>query len=115
MSTAPAQNLVNAPSFVRVALADEIPPGWVLRVQLASRALAIANSEGTLYAFDHACSHAGGPLGDNRLREGCFVECPWHNAIFDVRTGEVCRGPARTAQRTYEVRVDNGTVFVAVD
>ncbi|MCW3035951.1 MAG: putative iron-sulfur protein, partial [Actinobacteria bacterium] len=60
------------------------------------------------------CSHAGGPLGDTRLKEGCFVECPWHNSVFDVRTGTVVRGPARKEVKLYDVTIQDGKVFVAI-
>jgi 3-phenylpropionate/trans-cinnamate dioxygenase ferredoxin component len=101
-------------AFVPVAPANDVPPGWVLKVQVGHRLLAVANSEGTFYAFDHACSHAGGPLGDNRLKEGRFVECPWHNSAFDVCTAEPIRGPARKALRTYPVKVEDGQILVSV-
>lgn len=113
MAHAPAADVGAA--FTPVAKVDDIPSGWVLRVRLGARSLAIANSDGAFYALDDSCSHAGGPLGDNRLREGCFVECPWHNSVFDVRTGEACRGPARAAQPTYAVRIEDGIVLVALD
>ncbi|GAC1372567.1 MAG: bifunctional 3-phenylpropionate/cinnamic acid dioxygenase ferredoxin subunit [Actinomycetota bacterium] len=100
---------------VRVATVADIPPGWVLKVRIDSQEIAIANANGTLYALDNSCTHAGGPLGDNRLKEGCFLECPWHNAVFDARTGEVVRGPARKAAKMYEVSVIDDTVFVALE
>jgi nitrite reductase/ring-hydroxylating ferredoxin subunit len=53
-------------------------------------------------------------LGDNRLKEGCYLECPWHNAVFDARTGAVVRGPARKAAKLYEVSVVEGTVFIVL-
>jgi nitrite reductase/ring-hydroxylating ferredoxin subunit len=80
----------------------------------AKREIALANSGGTLLALENACSHAGGPLGDNRLKEGCYLECPWHNAVFDARTGAVVRGPARKPAKTYEVSVVDGTVFIVL-
>lgn len=98
--------------YVAVAAADDVPPGWAIRVRIGSRTLAVANHEGTFYAMDDACSHAAGPLGDNRIVSGCLLECPWHGARFDVRSGEVERGPARKAQKTFEARVEEGTVFV---
>ncbi|MGH9182604.1 MAG: Rieske (2Fe-2S) protein [Acidimicrobiales bacterium] len=100
--------------FVPVASVGDVPPGWVLAVQVGGRRVALANSGGTLLALDHDCSHAGGPLGDNRLHDGCYLECPWHNAVFDVRTGEVCRGPARKPQARYPVRVEGDTVLVGL-
>ena len=102
-------------SFVPVASVDDVPRGWVLTVQIRGRPLALANCDGAFYALDDTCSHAGGPLGDNRLQADCIVECPWHGSRFDVRTGEVQGGPARKAQATYPVQVRGRTVYVAVD
>lgn len=102
-------------NFLPTASIHDVPPGWVLRVRAGGRFVAIANCGGTFVALDHSCSHAGGPIGDNRLREGCLIECPWHNAVFDARTGEVRRGPARKPLRTYEVKIEDGVIFVALD
>jgi nitrite reductase/ring-hydroxylating ferredoxin subunit len=104
-----------APTFVPVAQVDDVPSGWVLKVKVRHHTIALANYEGTFYALDNACSHASGPLGNNRLQQGCLVECPWHNSMFDVRSGEPQQGPARKAQRTYPVKVEHDTVFVAFD
>ncbi len=101
--------------LVRVAAVEDVPPGWVLKVRLGSREIALANCGGAFLAIDNACTHAGGPLGDGRLKEGCSVECSWHNSVFDARTGEVLRGPARKPVRTYPVTVEDGGVFVALD
>ena len=49
------------------------------------------------------CSHRGGPLSEGDVRDGC-VTCPWHGSRFDLRSGEVRRGPAVVAQPTYQVR-----------
>ena len=117
MSATPAA-AASTGRLVRVAALGEVPPGWVLKVAIdiagVRRELALANSVGTLSALGNACSHAGGPLGDNRLKEGCYLECPWHNAVFDARTGAVVRGPARKAAKLYEVSVFEGTVFIVL-
>jgi nitrite reductase/ring-hydroxylating ferredoxin subunit len=117
MSATPAA-AASTGRLVRVAALGEVPPGWVLKVAIdiagVRRELALANSGGTLSALENACSHAGGPLGDNRLKEGCYLECPWHNAVFDARTGAVVRGPARKAAKLYEVSVVEGTVFIVL-
>ena len=98
--------------MVAVARVADVPAGWVLKVNVRNKEIAIANCEGTLHAMDNACSHATGPLGDNRLLEGCALECPWHGSLFDARTGEVLRGPARKAVKRYGVVVDDGVVYV---
>ena len=110
MSTRPSTTT----RVVAVASLGDVPPGWVLRVQVGARAIAVANLDGALYAFDDACSHAGGPLGDNRIKDGCFVECPWHNAVFDVRTGQPVTGPARKPLSLYPVEVLDGVIHVSL-
>jgi nitrite reductase/ring-hydroxylating ferredoxin subunit/uncharacterized membrane protein len=60
------------------------------------------------YAMADRCSHRGGPLSEGRVTDDCVV-CPWHGSRFDVRTGNVRRGPASIAQPVYEVRsTDDG-------
>ena len=103
------------PDFVEVASLADVPPGWVRKVRAGAREIALANCDGNLFAIDNACPHAGGPLGDSRLKDGCYVECPWHNSVFEARTGEALRGPARKPVKTYPVTVQDGTIFVAVD
>lgn len=101
--------------FVRVAAVTDVPPGWSMTVKVGPRAVALSNCDGDFFAIDDACSHAGGPLGDNRLRDGCLLVCPWHGSVVDAREGRVARGPARTPQRVHAVAVRDGDVYVALD
>ena len=43
------------------------------------------------------------------------VECPRHGSEFDVRTGRPASLPATRPVPTYEVRVEDGVVMVALD
>lgn len=97
---------------VAVASMADVPAGWVLKVQIGPRRIALANVDGTVFALDEVCSHAGGPLGDNRLKEGCFIECPWHSSVFDATTGQVVSGAARKPQAMYAVEVRDDVVYV---
>jgi nitrite reductase/ring-hydroxylating ferredoxin subunit len=40
------------------------------------------------------------------------LECPWHGARFDVRTGGCLAGPATDAIATWPVTVADGRVYV---
>jgi nitrite reductase (NADH) small subunit/3-phenylpropionate/trans-cinnamate dioxygenase ferredoxin subunit len=73
--------------FVTVATIDQIPPGTGRTVEVHGVWIALFNVDGTFYAVDNTCPHAGGPIGEGHLT-GEVVECPWHGWTFNVRTGE---------------------------
>ena len=107
------QTSETAETFVKVARADEIAPGELVRVEAVGRLICLANVDGAIYAVDDDCTHISGPLDQGEL-EGCVLTCPLHLACFDVRTGRVLRGPARDDVPTYAVRVTDGDVYVAM-
>jgi nitrite reductase/ring-hydroxylating ferredoxin subunit len=98
--------------LVTVARADDMPDGEVRTVWAGELELTLAHCDGRFYATQAHCLHMGGPLGAGRL-EGCVLSCPWHGWQYDVRTGENEFDRA-LALDTYEVRVEDGDVKVAV-
>ena len=102
-------------TFDRAARFDEIEPRTPLSVRLADGARICLVREGDdVYAIADRCPHRDFPLSGDDLVEACVIECPWHGARFDVRTGEVLRGPATDPLMTYPVRVVDGDVLVGV-
>ena len=100
-------------TFVKVARIDELPAGQAKLVEANHKRIALFNVGGHYYALDDACPHRGGPLSEGDL-EGESVVCPWHGAIFDLASGEVKRSPAAVGVATYDVRLENGEIFIAV-
>ena len=99
------------PEFVRVAKTSDVPPGEMLVVEVDGEEIAIANLAGDFVAFQNACTHRAGPLGEGILT-GEIVECPFHAGQFNVRTGAVVAPPPTEALRTYAVRIDGHDVSV---
>ena len=97
--------------FIRVAVIQDVEPGRLLRVEVAGKLLCLANVLGTIYAFDDDCTHISGPLDQGEL-EGFVLTCPWHLARFDIRTGQVLRGPARADLPVYPVRIEGDAILV---
>lgn len=87
---------------------DELEPGTIGEFFVDGEGIAVANVDGTLYALDNTCPHAGGPLGDGTL-EGTTVACPWHGWTYDVCTG-ACELDPSLSVATYEVRARAGRV-----
>lgn len=90
--------------YVRAAGTAEIPEGSAKCVTVQGKNIAIFHSGENFYALDDTCTHAGGPLSEGRL-EGTQVECPWHGACFDLKTGAALAAPAFEGVHSYPVRV----------
>lgn len=99
--------------FVPVAKVDEIGPGELKLVEAADQQIALANVNGTYYAFDAECTHSGGPLDEGELDDD-IVTCPWHAGQFNVMTGEVVGPPPEENVTTYEVRVQGTDIEIAI-
>lgn len=98
--------------FVTVARVEDVPPGTVARVQAGDEEIAVTNVDDEFFAAQGACLHLKGPLGDGDL-QGPYLVCPWHGWHYDIRTGLNDFDHAIQI-RTYEVRVENGEIQVAV-
>jgi Rieske [2Fe-2S] domain len=60
--------------FVRVARADEIPPGTGKTVDTGGTVVAVFNVDGTYHAIQNTCRHRGGPLSEGNC------PAPWSPA-----------------------------------
>jgi nitrite reductase (NADH) small subunit len=99
-----------AMAFVRAIAVGEIAAGQIREVDVAGKAVAVANVGGEFCAIDNTCIHRGGPLGDGPL-EGKIVTCPWHGWQYDVTTGKVMQNPS-VGVACYPVEVRGGEIFV---
>lgn len=99
---------------VKVAVTSDLEDGQGTTVELEGCVVALFNVGGTFYALDDTCTHVGGPLGEGTLDGEC-VECPWHGARFNVKTGEFLVGPKCSDVKSYPVTVEGKEVLVEID
>ncbi len=97
--------------FVKVAEVSLVPPGQAAMVEVQGRQIALSNLDGTFYAINNDCTHAGGSLSEG-LVEGDHVECPWHGARFNVKTGAKLSAPAPADVAAYKCRVNGSAVEI---
>ena len=97
--------------FVMVVQRQDIPAGVMKEVRYKEESVCLANIGGKYYAIGNICTHEGGPLAEGTLQD-FEVECPWHNARFDMRTGEVLSPPAEKPVPAYEVMVKEDGIFI---
>ena len=84
--------------------AGEVPEGTLVKAKVGAQALVLVRSGDSISGLHDQCAHAGGPLSEGTLVDGC-VECPWHGSRFEIATGRRRRGPTVYDQPRYEVRV----------
>ena len=103
----------DADGWVEALPLADLPATSSTRVYLDGQQIALFNAEGTLYAINNRCPHARGPLSEGTVEcedGGCRVTCPWHEATFDLATGDVVSGVAQTGVAAYDVAVENGVI-----
>lgn len=87
----------------------EIPAHGSKTVDFFGRqAHAVIGPEGMPAAYMDACMHLGGPLACVEGR----LQCAWHGATFDVKTGRRLSGPAAEGTRLMRLptKVEDGVL-----
>lgn len=85
-----------------------------MRVTVGERQIAMFRIGDDVYAIGDRCSHAEASLAEGEIW-GMAVECPRHGSEFDLRTGEPGALPATVPVPTYEVVVEDGTVYLDLE
>jgi len=97
----------------RAARLADVETGLPLAVTLPDGQRICLIREGErVHAVADRCTHKDFALSGGDLVAPCVLECPWHGARFDIRTGQVVNGPAVDPLTTYSVRVVGEEVFV---
>ncbi len=94
-----------------VAKNNDLPAGKTMAVDFEGKKIALFNINGTYYAVNDECTHAGGSLSEGEI-EGTVVTCPWHGATFDVTNGAVLGAPAYEDVSSYKVFVEGEDIKI---
>ena len=88
-------------------------PDELKSAEVGRRLIGVYKVEGEFYAIDDICTHEFAVLSEGFV-EGEVIECPLHQARFNIRTGKVLEPPADEDLRTYPVKLDGDEVYVGV-
>ena len=100
-------------SHVDVAAASDVAEGELLGVTLPDGTLVCLYKQGgEIGGVGGQCTHAEFAMAEGALHGDGTIECAWHGARFDCRTGAVRRSPAIDPLPIYAVRVEQGRVLV---
>lgn len=101
-------------AFIPVISVHELLEGTARRCVIGDKAVALFNVDGQIYATQDDCTHGLASLADGYL-EGDEIECPLHQGVFNVRTGEVVSRPCTVSLKVYSVEVEDGLVHISLD
>ena len=101
-------------AWQKVARAEALGNGDVIGVDVGGTPIALYRIDDRIYATDGMCTHAAGLLADGWVEDGA-IECPLHQARFDIRTGRALCEPATEDLRTYPVEVRDGDVLIDLE
>jgi nitrite reductase/ring-hydroxylating ferredoxin subunit len=85
----------------------DLVAGQPVKGKLGINNLVVVRDGDNVYALHETCAHAGGPLAQGTVVDGC-IQCPWHGSRFRLSDGVAQRGPTVYDQPRYEVRTAEG-------
>lgn len=94
------------PKWTKLDL-SEIAEGVPTAAKAGAQSLVVVRNGSTVLALHAQCAHAGGPLAEGKLVDGC-IECPLHYSRYDMATGRRTQGPTTYDQPRYDVRAAEG-------
>lgn len=91
---------------------DSVDEGSLAQARLPNGTmLCVGRHNGMWFAVKDSCPHSEFPLSEGTLYANGELECCWHGARFDCRSGAVLRGPAEDGLVTFEVVEHAGRLY----
>jgi 3-phenylpropionate/trans-cinnamate dioxygenase ferredoxin subunit len=87
--------------------------GMKKRVMAGTLPLMLAFVDGQFFAIEDTCTHAKASLSAGQM-EGFQIQCAWHGATFDIRTGQVLVLPAAIPVKTFKVWTEDENIWAEV-
>lgn len=98
-------------NWTTIGKRDAVEPEQPLVASVGEVKIGVHDLGGELHAIEDVCPHAAALLSQGFI-EGCEVECPLHNAVFDIPSGKHLRGEPCRDLKVFPVRVVGGEIQV---
>lgn len=85
----------------------------VVAASAGGKPIALFLQSGEHYALHDLCTHGQAKLSDGFVEEGC-IECPLHQGLFCILTGEPRSAPVTEAVQRFPVRIAGDRIEVEV-
>jgi 3-phenylpropionate/trans-cinnamate dioxygenase ferredoxin subunit len=99
--------------FEAVASLSDLAEGAVLqRVRSSGDAVCLVRYQNEISALSDICTHQHFSMSLGDLLANGTLQCAWHGASYDCRTGEVKQVPATSPLPVFQVRVEGDQIMV---
>ena len=100
-------------NWVLVGTTDNIEVEDIIRFDHNDKTFCVYKLEDGFYATDGICTHEDVHLEDGLVMDN-EVECPMHQGVFDIKTGEAVSPPACDDLKTYPVKVEDNNIYIQI-
>jgi 3-phenylpropionate/trans-cinnamate dioxygenase ferredoxin subunit len=101
------------PEFEAVASVSDLAEGTVLqRMRSGGDAVCLVRHNGEISALSDICTHQHFSMSLGDVLVDGTLQCAWHGARYDCRTGEVKQDPATSPLPVFQVRLDGDRILV---
>lgn len=91
-----------------------LEPDQPVAIELEGRPVALVRTESGVHAVSNTCTHAEASLSDGFVMEN-WIECPLHQARYDLSTGELLDGPFCPELPVFPIEERDGQFFVKIE
>ena len=98
-------------NWIYVCNTNEIDLEDTKRFDHDDKTFCIYRIEDGFFATDGLCTHEQVHLENGLVMDG-EIECPMHQGIFDIKTGEAKSPPACEDLKTYSVKIEKDKIFI---
>jgi 3-phenylpropionate/trans-cinnamate dioxygenase ferredoxin subunit len=99
--------------FEAVASVRDLNEGTILqRVRSGGDAVCLVRQNGEISALSDICTHQHFSMSLGDLLQDGTLQCAWHGARYDCRTGEAKQVPAVSPLPVFQVRLEGEQIMV---
>ena len=99
--------------FETVASLNDLAEGMVLqRVRSSGDAVCLVRFQNEISALSDICTHQHFSMSLGDVLDDGTLQCAWHGARYDCRTGEVKQVPATSPLPVFQVRLEGDQILV---
>lgn len=98
--------------WMKICATTELNEDEPKSVKFKDADVGVYEIDGEYFALENICPHAYALLTEGFVEDG-KVECPLHEAIFDIKTGVLESGPGQRNLCRYAVKVEGDDIFIA--